>query len=180
MSRPAGTLIVVLGGASSGKSQVALEMAGTRRPRAFVATGQALDGEMAERIRRHRGTRSADWVTAEVPVDVTSWFEKEGARYRTIVLDCMTLWLSNLWGSGRRGPAVFDAVSELLRAVRAVPARVVIVSNELGLGLVPARRSARSFRDMAGRINQQLAAEADEVYLVVAGQPLPVKGAGVR
>jgi adenosylcobinamide kinase/adenosylcobinamide-phosphate guanylyltransferase len=165
----------VLGGASSGKSQAALEFAGNRKPRAFVATGQALDQEMTGRIKRHQAARSTDWTTAEVPVDLADWFRKQGKDYRTIVLDCLTLWLSNLRGKRIRDSVVPDRVADLLDAMRATAARVVLVSNELGWGLVPASRTTRSFRDLAGLVNQQVAAEADEVYLVVSGLPVQIK-----
>lgn len=130
---------------------------------------------MTERIKRHQATRSADWTTAEVPVDLADWFRKQGRDYRTIVLDCLTLWLSNLRGQRVRDATVPDHVADLLDAMRATAARVVVVSNELGLGLVPASRAARSFRDLAGQVNQQVAAEADEVYFIVSGLPLRLK-----
>ena len=168
-------LILVLGGAASGKSQLALGLAGQAWPRAFVATGQALDREMKVRIDRHRATRSSDWETAEVPVDLTKWFRENIDNYQSIVLDCLTLWLSNLRGKHLGDLAISEIIVDLLRAIRATRARVVIVSNELGLGLVPATKPVRAFRDLAGRVNQQVAAEADEVYLVVSGLPLRVK-----
>jgi len=168
-------LILVLGGAASGKSQAALEKAGHLRPKAFVATGQALDGEMKARIARHRETRPADWITAEVPRDLAGWFESEAPGYRTIVVDCLTLWLSNVCGRRLAQADMTDRVDKLLGAIRLTTARVVLVSNELGFGLVPAIRSARAFRDLAGRVNQQIAAAADEVYVVISGQPLKLK-----
>lgn len=168
-------LIFVLGGAASGKSQVALDLAGTAGPRAFVATGQALDREMKVRIERHQATRASDWETAEVPTDLAEWFIRSNQQYQTIVLDCLTLWLSNLKGRRLNDSAVADATADLLRAIRMTKALVVIVSNELGLGLVPATKSVRGFRDLAGRVNQQVAAEADEVYLTVSGLPLRLK-----
>jgi adenosylcobinamide kinase/adenosylcobinamide-phosphate guanylyltransferase len=164
-----------LGGAASGKSQVALDLAGQVGPRAFVATGQALDREMKVRIERHQATRSSDWETAEVPTDIAKWFSINNMNYQTIVLDCLTLWLSNLWGRRLRDVAVSEATADLLQAIRATRARVVIVSNELGLGLVPATKAVRAFRDLAGRVNQQVAAEADEVYLTISGLPLRLK-----
>jgi adenosylcobinamide kinase/adenosylcobinamide-phosphate guanylyltransferase len=168
-------LILVLGGAASGKSQAALDLAGQVGPRAFVATGQALDREMKARIERHQATRSSDWMTAEVPTDLAEWFIENGQIYQTIVLDCITLWLSNLRGRRLRDLAVSEATADLLHAIRATRARVVIVSNELGLGLVPATKAVRVFRDLAGRVNQQVAAEADEVYLTISGLPLRLK-----
>lgn len=168
-------LILVLGGAASGKSQVALDLAGQVGPRAFVATGQALDREMKARIERHQATRSSDWETAEVPTDLAWWFSNKGHNYQMIVLDCLTLWLSNLQGRRLRDLAISEATTDLLHAIRATRACVVIVSNELGLGLVPATKAVRAFRDLAGRVNQQVAAEADEVYLTISRLPLRVK-----
>lgn len=168
-------LIFVLGGAASGKSDAALTLAGERTPKAFVATGQGLDEEMAARIARHQATRASDWETVEVPTEVEAWLAKQGSSYRTILFDCVTLWLSNLVGSGIHDTIIRTRTEALLHAMRATAARVVIVSNELGFGLVPAEPSVRSFRDLAGRVNQQIAAEADEVHLVVSGIPLRLK-----
>ncbi|MGH7180432.1 MAG: bifunctional adenosylcobinamide kinase/adenosylcobinamide-phosphate guanylyltransferase [Nitrospiraceae bacterium] len=168
-------LILVLGGAASGKSQAALDLAGQVGPRAFVATGQALDREMKARITRHQATRSSDWVTEEVPTDIAKWCIENGKSYQTIVIDCLTLWLSNLQRPRLRNNAVSEATARMLDAIRATRARVVIVSNELGLGLVPATNAVRAFRDLAGKVNQQVAAEADEVYLTISGIPMRVK-----
>jgi len=170
-----GRVILVLGGAASGKSQAALDLAGQTGPRAFVATGQALDREMKARIERHQATRSSDWVTAEVPIDLGKWCIKNGKYYQTIVIDCLTLWLSNLQRPGLRDNDASEATAKMLHAIRATRARVVIVSNELGLGLVPATKAVRAFRDLAGKVNQQVAAEADEVYLTISGFPMRVK-----
>jgi adenosylcobinamide kinase/adenosylcobinamide-phosphate guanylyltransferase len=152
-----------------------LKLAGTGETRAFVATGQALDDEMAERIVRHRTTRDAGWETAEVPIELATWFEDTGRFYRTIVLDCVTLWLANLQGHGVPDGDVLKGVSTLVRAIRRTAARVVVVTNELGLGLVPEGAGSRRFRELAGRVNQQLAAEADEVYMVLSGLPVRLK-----
>ena len=130
---------------------------------------------MKVRIERHQATRSSDWETAEVPADLAKWFSDNGKSYQTIVLDCLTLWLSNLQGRRLRDVAVSEATADLLHAIRATRARVVIVSNELGLGLVPATKAVRAFRDLAGRVNQQVAAEADEVYLTISGLLLRLK-----
>lgn len=168
-------LILVLGGAASGKSQAALDLAGHVEPRAFVATGQALDREMKLRIERHQAARSSDWDTAEVPVDVAKWFIENGHSYQAIVIDCLTLWLSNMRGRHLRDEAVYHATTSLLHAIRKTRVLVVIVSNELGLGLVPATKAVRGFRDVAGRVNQLVAAEADEVYLTISGLSLRLK-----
>jgi adenosylcobinamide kinase/adenosylcobinamide-phosphate guanylyltransferase len=174
-ARSKGRILLVLGGASSGKSEAALRLAGTRGPRAFVATGQGLDEEMAARIARHRAAREPNWVTVEEPIDVEAWFAKSGAQYRTILFDCVTLWLSNLAGCGLDEAGILKRTSALLQSMRAAGSRVVIVSNELGLGLVPAEPSVRAFRDLAGLVNQRISAEADEVHLVVSGISLRLK-----
>ena len=168
-------MLINQGGHMGAVNQVALDLAGQVGPRAFVATGQALDREMKVRIERHQATRSPDWETAEVPTDLAKWFVDKGDSYRIIVLDCLTLWLSNMKGRRLRDMNVSEATATLLLAIRATKARVVIVSNELGLGLVPATKPVRAFRDLAGRVNQQVAAEADEVYLTISGLPLRLK-----
>ena len=170
-----GRIILVLGGTASGKSETALRLAGVKKPKAFVATGEGLDDEMVVRIARHQAARGSKWITAEVPVEVSTWFSQQGKAYRTIVLDCVTLWLSNLLGRQTSDVTVAKKVDDLLAAMRKAEARVVIVSNELGLGLVPAEKAPRRFRDLAGRVNQQIAAAADEVYFVVSGVSLRLK-----
>lgn len=152
-----------------------MRLAGLRDPRAFVATGQGLDEEMMARIARHQSTREPNWVTVEEPIGVEAWFAKSGSQYQTILFDCVTLWLSNLAGIGLDEQNILARTGALLEAMRTAGSRVVIVSNELGLGLVPAEPHARAFRDVAGRVNQQLAAEADEVHLVVSGLTLRLK-----
>jgi adenosylcobinamide kinase/adenosylcobinamide-phosphate guanylyltransferase len=168
-------LILVIGGAASGKSAKALVLAGRATPRIFVATGQALDREMTDRIDRHRLERGAGWETAEVPIELAKWFEKNRGRYRVVVLDCITLWLSNLQRAGVPALEIPEHVSTLIREIRQVRARVVVVTNELGMGLVPFDCDTRRFRDLAGEVNQQLAAGADEVHLSVAGLSLQMK-----
>lgn len=178
-SGSAARVILVLGGASSGKTEVALSLAATGRSRngrrAYVATAEALDAEMAEKIRRHRVARRDDWITAEVPVDLAGWLEKNGVASQSIVVDCLTLWLTNLVSRGLAEEALLGRTRGLLRAARGTGARVVVVSNELGLGLVPPDPASRAFRDLAGRVHQLVAREADEVYFVVAGCPVKIK-----
>lgn len=172
-------LIVVLGGASSGKSDVALKLAlkGVRkgRPHAFVATGEALDEEMAAKIARHRLSRSSAWITAEVPVDLEAWFNAHAKKYGAVVVDCLTMWLSNQCEKHRREKEVLQETQALLRAIRSIKGRVVLVTNELGMGLVPVDAPARRFRELAGSVNRLVADEADEVHLVVSGIPLRLK-----
>jgi adenosylcobinamide kinase/adenosylcobinamide-phosphate guanylyltransferase len=170
-----GQLILVIGGAASGKSAKALELAGEADHRIFLATGQPLDEEMAERIRRHQVSRGADWKTEEVPLELLTWFDENRHRYRVVVLDCVTLWLSNLLRSGVSEPEIPRLVTALLHAIHATRSRVIAVTNELGLGLVPFEAEARRFRDLAGQVNQQIAREADEVHFVAAGLSVRLK-----
>lgn len=170
-----GRLIFVLGGASSGKSEVALRLAGAASPRAFVATGEPRDEEMAAKIARHQAERGQGWRTEEVPLDLTGWFEKQAGGFRAVLLDCLTLWMSNLLGSGRSEGEVLAMAGELLQAIRKRAVRVVVVSNELGLGLVPPDPAARRFRDLSGRVNRDFAAAADEVHVVWSGIATRIK-----
>ena len=168
-------IIFILGGASSGKSQIALKMCGTTKPRAFVATGQALDSEMTKRIHSHRRSRGTRWKTLEIPVNVEEWLRREGQQYPVVLVDCLTLWLSNLQEEGLRPRQILSRIKDFSRAARQVPGLVVAVSNELGLGLVPFEPASRRFRDLSGQVNQLIAAAADEVYWVVSGIPIRLK-----
>jgi len=171
----ASRLIFVLGGARSGKSSFALQLGKAKSPRAFVATGEPFDREMTDRIRKHKRSRGHGWTTVEVSTKVSIWLAEEGSAYPSIVVDCLTLWLNNLLRDKVRPAQVPTHVRVFLRAVRACSGQVVVVSNELGLGLVPGDATSRSFRDVAGRMNQLVAADADEVYFLVSGLPLRLK-----
>ena len=171
----ASKLIFVLGGARSGKSSFALQQGKSKSPRAFVATGEPFDQEMAGRIRKHQQSRGRGWVTIEIPTRISEWLAEQGAGYPSIVVDCLTLWLNNLLRDKVRPSQVPTQVKAFLRSARACPGQIVVVSNELGLGLVPGDPISRSFRDVTGRMNQLVAAEADEVYFLVSGLPLRLK-----
>jgi adenosylcobinamide kinase / adenosylcobinamide-phosphate guanylyltransferase len=168
-------LIFVLGGARSGKSSFALQQGKVKAPRAFVATGEPFDLEMAGRIQKHQRSRGRGWVTIEIPTRISEWLAEQGSGYPSIVVDCLTLWLNNLLRDKVRPSQIPTHVRAFLRAARACPGQIVVVSNELGLGLVPGDAISRSFRDVAGRMNQLVAAEADEVYFLVSGLPLRLK-----
>jgi adenosylcobinamide kinase/adenosylcobinamide-phosphate guanylyltransferase len=174
--------LFIVGGASSGKSEAALRLAaegmGRTARRAFVATGEGLDEEMAMKIARHRQSRSSAWETAEVPLDLSAWFEQQGKKYRVILVDCLTMWLSNQCERGAKDQDVIDETKMLLRAIRRNVARVVLVSNELGMGLIPADRQSRRFRELAGAVNRLVAEAADDAYFVVSGMLVPLKGEG--
>jgi adenosylcobinamide kinase/adenosylcobinamide-phosphate guanylyltransferase len=179
MGRRKSELIFIVGGASSGKSGVALQLAakrmGRHAPRAFVATGEGLDEEMAMKIARHRQARSPEWVTAEVPLELTAWFNDQGRNYPIIVVDCLTMWLSNHCERETKDRDILEETKTLLRTIRRNGGRVVLVSNELGLGLVPADARSRRFRELAGEVNRLVAQEADAAHFVVSGLPLPLK-----
>lgn len=168
-------LCFVLGGARSGKSRLALSLAGNALPRAFVATAEAGDEEMAARIRKHQEDRDPTWETKEIPFDVSGWFKAHGAAYQTVVIDCLTLWLSNLLGRGIPASQIPVYTDELMRSARMVPGTVVLVSNEVGLGIVPGDVVTRQFRDLAGVMNQRVAEAADAVYVSVSGLPMQLK-----
>lgn len=174
---PIADLTLVLGGARSGKSAYAealVEGHLDRHPGTaalYVATAEAGDAEMAERIRQHRSRRGARWRTVEAPLEVAQALAQGGAA-APVLLDCLTLWLANLMAAGR-DPA--GEAERLLAAARAHPAPVVLVSNEVGLGIVPENALARAFRDQAGRLNQRAAAAAARVVFVAAGLPLVMK-----
>jgi adenosylcobinamide kinase / adenosylcobinamide-phosphate guanylyltransferase len=169
---PAITLI--LGGARSGKSRHAEALitsaaeAGT-----YIATAEAGDAEMAARIAHHRAHRGAFWRTVEAPLDLAAAILANGDPARPVLVDCLTLWVSNLLGAGR----IVDYESEaLFGALRDAGGPVVLVANEVGLGLVPGTPLGRKFRDEAGRLNQAVAAMANRVVFVAAGLPLALKG----
>ncbi len=169
---PPPNLTFVLGGARSGKSRYA-EALVTRLPPPwiYIATAQAFDDEMRARIADHRDRRAAGWRTVEAPLELAAALRDAGDA--PVLVDCLTLWLSNLL----LGDADLEAAMGALDAVLDRPAPTVLVSNEVGLGIVPANALARRFRDQAGRLHQRLAARAGRVVFMVAGLPLFAKGA---
>ncbi|MCJ2048927.1 bifunctional adenosylcobinamide kinase/adenosylcobinamide-phosphate guanylyltransferase [Methylobacterium sp. J-070] len=170
MPQPPPRMTLVLGGARSGKSAYAeaLIEAGPG-PWLYLATAQAFDAEMVDRIAQHRARRPAGWRTRDVPVALP---EAVAEAQGPVLVDCLTLWLTNLI----LAEADLDAaVARLLAACAAAPGPLVLVGNEVGLGIVPDNALARRFRDEAGRLHQRLAARADRVVLTVAGLPLIVK-----
>lgn len=166
--------IFVLGGARSGKSAFAERLVRkTGLTRNYVATGRAWDDEMRARIARHREDRGEGWQTHEEPLALVERLEALDRPGNVVLVDCLTLWVTNLMMEERDMAAEFR---RLAQHVSAAQAALVIVSNEVGLGIVPENRMARDFRDHAGRLHQAIAAEAAEVYFVAAGLPLKMKG----
>ena len=165
--------VLVTGGARSGKSRFALERAallGT--PRTFLATGEARDLEMKRRIARHRAERGRRWTTVEEPRRIAAALGR--IREGVVVVDCLTLWVANVMADDVERDCAPD-VGALVAALARRRAAVVAVTNEVGLGIVPDHPLGRAFRDATGFMNQRVAAAADEVWLLVAGQPLRVK-----
>jgi len=174
--------IFILGGARSGKSGFALKLAESiKGKRLYIATAEVLDKEMEERIKKHKKDRGNNWTTIEEPLKIADVIKKN-KKYGVILLDCLTLWISNLMhkearnkGQGARGKRTKQAITELISACKDLKASIIIVSNEVGLGIVPDNPLARQFRDIAGLANQRIAETADEVYFMVSGIPMRVK-----
>jgi adenosylcobinamide kinase / adenosylcobinamide-phosphate guanylyltransferase len=163
----------VIGGARSGKSAFAERLVrATGRPRRYIATAEAWDDEMRDRVAAHRRDRGADWTTVEAPLDLESALGSARAD-EVVLVDCATLWLTNLMLADHDPGLQTDG---LLRALSSSPAPTVMVTNEVGWGIVPDNSLARRFRDAQGRLNQRLAAEAELVVGIMAGLPLVLKG----
>lgn len=179
---------IIFGGARSGKSALAEQRArDSGLAVTYIATAQAGDGEMAARIAHHRARRPADWLCVEEPLQLAACLRREAAPDRLLLVDCLTLWLSNLLFQGQAAaqaeagqaiacPLLATEMQALLETLPQLPGQVILVSNEVGLGIVPLGASTRLFVDEAGRLNQRIAALAERATFVVAGLPLVLKG----
>lgn len=168
-------MIFVTGGARSGKSRFAQALASqSGLPVLYLATAAPGDPEMEERIEAHRASRPKDWITVEEGREVLRVIEGLD-RPHTVLLDCVTLWVSNLMGDGLSDEEILSRAKALSDFLPRCPHRVILVSNEVGWGVVPPYPLGRRFRDLQGAVNQVLASAADEVYLLVAGIPVRVK-----
>jgi adenosylcobinamide kinase/adenosylcobinamide-phosphate guanylyltransferase len=174
-------ITLLLGGARSGKSYYAQQLAAELGGKVlFVATGEALDEEMKARIAEHRKDRPQNWKTLEIPTGVGKGIERQIGDAEVVLIDCLTLLISNLLGDEPDYPEaekrVTSEISELIAVMDKLDASFVIVSNEVGMGLVPETKLGRVYRDLLGKANQLLASHATEVYLMVACLPVQVKG----
>ena len=178
---------LVLGGARSGKSAHAEKLAAqSGRDVVYIATARAGDGEMATRIARHRNSRPTHWTTVEEPLQLADALTRHSTSNNLILVDCLTLWLSNLLFDGAGTypdvgaiilpPLFAEQRTALLAVLQKVPGDVVLVSNEVGMGIVPMGAVSRCFTDEAGRLNQAVAAVCERVLFVAAGLPLALKG----
>ena len=175
--------ILILGGARSGKSRLAVELAQKRGGDVlFVATAEARDGEMEQRIAAHRRVRPSNWKTLEATLNIGAQITRNIGKVQTVIIDCVTLLVNNVFeqcGEAADASGVEKTIEveikELLDCIEKSKALFIIVSNEVGLGIIPGDRISRLYRDSLGRANQMLAARADEVYLLVAGLPVAIK-----
>jgi adenosylcobinamide kinase/adenosylcobinamide-phosphate guanylyltransferase len=176
-------IILITGGARSGKSTYAQKLAlKTGRPVLFVATAEAGDADMARRIEAHRRSRPAGWTTLEASNRLGRQVAENIGQAGTVIIDCITLLVNNIIGpydetadAELLEKAVVTEIEELIKCIEYSGVQFIMVTNEVGLGIVPADRVSRIYRDLLGKANQMLARHADEVYLMVAGIPLPVK-----
>ena len=167
---------LVLGGAQSGKSHYAQQLAAHFEHVTFIATGRPTDAEMRRKIARHRRERPIAWRTIEAPLDLHKTIRSESQKADVVLIDCLTIYVANVMGAKKRSnsnPKKY--IEAVCGAIRASKASVVAVSNEVGSGIVPAYRSGRIYRDVLGQMNQKIAEIADRVVLMVAGVPVTVK-----
>ncbi len=171
-----GKTILVTGGSRSGKSRHALHLAAnTKNPKIFIATAEPLDEEMAERIQKHQDERGKEWVTIEEPLDPAKVLNEKATKPGFILLDCITLWLSNMIMKDMTRQDILERVHDFIEECKNSTSDIIVITNELGSGIVPLEPSARSFRDIAGETNQLLASEFDEVVSMVSGIPVTIK-----
>lgn len=172
-------LTLILGGARSGKSSLAERLAGQYESVLFVATAEPLDEDMERRIARHKSSRPRDWRTLEEPIDLASSLEATDYQHEVCLIDCLTVWVSNLLlrmeDSADAEDEIISAAERLLEVYESSTASWIVVSNEVGLGVVPPTSLGRRYRDALGRVNQIVAARADKVYFMVAGLALDLK-----
>jgi adenosylcobinamide kinase / adenosylcobinamide-phosphate guanylyltransferase len=174
LGRPLPPIALILGGARAGKSQYAESLIAETGRGLYLATATPGDTEMAERIAAHRARRGPDWTTIEEPLDLIGALDRHASAGRPILVDCLTLWMSNLLGAGREPR---EAAAALVQARVRWRSPVVFVSNEVGLGIVPDNALARQFRDAAGYLHQTIAECADLVVFLIAGLPMIIKDA---
>ncbi|NTW55657.1 MAG: bifunctional adenosylcobinamide kinase/adenosylcobinamide-phosphate guanylyltransferase [Chlorobiaceae bacterium] len=168
-------IIYVTGGARSGKSSYALRIADDYRNRVFLATAEPFDEEMERRIERHREERHDTYLTLEEPVYLERSLKELPPGCDVVLLDCLTVWAGNLMHHFGTTQEIEERIEAFLDVISSPPCDMVLVSNEVGMGIVPENSMARMFRDIAGTINQKVASLSDEAYLLCSGMPLKLK-----
>jgi len=170
-------IILITGGCRSGKSRFALDYANQHfSKKLFLATCEALDEEMAQRIAHHKKMRSPEWETIEEPVEIVDKIRRYGDEVEVILLDCITLWLSNLLMRKKGDSEIMKEISALIDTLQEKQTSLIFVSNEVGMGIVPADPLSRRFRDLSGTTNQKIAEAADTAIFMVSGIPIFLKG----
>ncbi len=173
--------LFVIGGCKCGKSSHALHLAeamGVSR-KIFVATCQPRDEEMNIRVANHQAERDGDWTTVEAPLDLVTAIEENASPERVVLVDCLAMWITNRLLAGEGEKEIMEQTAGLCQAMKQASGAVILVSNEVGAGIVPENALARKFRDIAGKVNQNMAAACDTVHWVVAGIPVAIKEKGV-
>lgn len=177
-------LILILGGVRSGKSAFAERLARQGRRVLFVATAEACDEDMKRRIAAHRDRRPSTWGTLEEPVDLVAALHPVLDRYDTFLVDCLTLWVSNMLlskqNNANASSEILGSAGQLMDLIEETEATWILVSNEVGLGIVPSSVMGRAYRDTLGQVNQAVASRANRVYLMTAGLTLELKSLGAR
>ncbi len=164
---------LIIGGAKSGKSSFALRLCSSMKgKKIFVATAVATDSEMEEKIKRHRKERGKEWITIEEPVDIAEIIERFDSKETVILVDCLTFWLNNLF---MKKENVEERIEKLIRILSGIKGNVVIVSNEVGMGIVPADEISRKYRELLGLLNQKIAHLAEKVVFMICGIPVLIK-----
>jgi adenosylcobinamide kinase/adenosylcobinamide-phosphate guanylyltransferase len=172
------SVTLILGGVRSGKSRYAQDLAARSERVTFIATAEPReDAEMRHKIERHRADRPQTWATVEEPLRLAAAVTEASQQSQTILIDCLTIFAANLLEAHAEDPSALETlIQELCEVLQRAPCDVILVSNEVGSGVVPAYASGRRFRDLVGELNQRVAAVADTVLLIVAGLPLALKG----
>ncbi len=169
-------ITLVTGGSRSGKTAQALELALRHKNRVYLATAQAFDDEMRDRIRRHQEERADRFITIEEPLDLADALSRIPKDTDVVLIDCLTVWLGNLMHQNGPQPDPYAEVNTFLKAIETLSCNLVIVTNEVGSGIIPHDAMTRCYRDHAGWLNQDVAERADNVLLVACGLPLALKG----
>lgn len=168
-------ITLITGGARSGKSNHSLELASSYKNKVFIATARVMDGEMEDRISKHKKERGNAFTTIEEPLDLAASLKNLPEETDLALIDCTTVWIGNLMFERENEEEPFIEINEFIEALISAPCDVIIVSNEVGMGIVPDNAMARKFRDIAGRLNQDIAKIAAKVILTVAGMPVQLK-----